>query len=93
MTVTVRIDRLVLEGLPVERQQGEAVLRAVREELTRLLRANGLGLSSGFAVPQMRVDSMEIERQQPSAVMTGRQIARALYTCVAPARDVRTGRR
>lgn len=77
--IKVHIERLVLEGLPVERRQGPLVQAAVEAELSRLLAQGGLGqeLSSGGAVPSVPAESIRLEGGSPAQM--GRQIARSVY--------------
>ena len=88
MTVHIRIDRLVLDGLPVGPHDGEAVSRALRAELMRLVRVHGLPLSDGFAVPSVDLGSIDITTR-PRTGALGLRIARALYDGLKPARDAR----
>lgn len=77
--IRVHIERLVLEGLPVERRQGPLVQAAVEAELSRLLAKGGLGpeLASGGAVPSVPAGSISLERGTPARI--GRQIAGAVW--------------
>ena len=80
MNIHVHIERLILDGLPVERSQGLLVRAAVEQELTRLLAAHGLSdeLRLGGALPRVKGDALSIGRETHPARL-GRQIARALY--------------
>jgi hypothetical protein len=77
--IRVRIDRLVLDGLPLERAQGPAVKAAVEAELSRLLAEGGIGreLALGGAVPSVPADSIRLAGGGPAQV--GKQIARSVY--------------
>jgi hypothetical protein len=78
--INVSIERLVLDGLPIEPGQGNAVRKAVEAELSRLLVDGGIGheLASGGAVPSVPGGSIEIgEKSHPRNL--GRQIAGAVY--------------
>lgn len=79
MTIRVHIDRLVLEGLPVRRDEGPAVRRAVERELSRLLAEGGLSpvLAPGGAYPDVPAGSLDISGSSPAEIGTG--IARAVY--------------
>ena len=77
--IKVHIERLVLEGLPVERRQGPLVQAAVQAELSRLLAQGGLGpeLAAGGAVPSVPAESIRLGGGSPAQM--GRQIARSVY--------------
>jgi hypothetical protein len=77
--IRVMIDRLVLDGLPLERAQGPAVKAAVEAELSRLLAEGGIdrGLALGGAVPSVSADSIKLAGGGPAQV--GMQIARSVY--------------
>jgi hypothetical protein len=87
MIIRVHIDRLVLDGIPLEAHGGNALRQAVTSELTRLLSTEGepLGLSSsGGAVPRMSVGTVELARGQTgthrsAATVLGTQVAHAIY--------------
>ena len=53
MRIELHIERLILDGLPLEIRHGPLVRAAVEKELTRLIAAHGLGheWQSGGAVP------------------------------------------
>ncbi len=80
MRVSVHIERLILEGLPVTALQRLLVQRAVQRELTRLLSLGGVSheLRGGIAVPYVRGDAVQISKQTAPAEL-GRGIARAIY--------------
>jgi hypothetical protein len=77
--IKVHIERLVLEGLPVERRHGPEVQAAVEAELSRLMSEGGLApeLASGGAVPLVRADGIRSIGGNPAQI--GRQIAKAVY--------------
>lgn len=77
--IRVNIERLVLEGLPLERSQGPQVQAAVEAELSRLLAQGGLGpeLAAGGAVPSVPAESIRLEGGGPGEM--GTQIARSVY--------------
>jgi hypothetical protein len=79
MTIRVHIDRLVLEGMPVQRHEGLVVQRAVEKELARLLAEGGLAadLASGGAYPDVQAGNMHITG--PGARAIGKGIARSIY--------------
>jgi hypothetical protein len=77
--IKVHIERLVLEGLPVERRHGPQVQAAVEAELSRLMSEGGLSpeLASGGAVPSVQADRINSVGKNPTQI--GRQIAKAVY--------------
>jgi hypothetical protein len=80
MKISVHIERLVLDGLPVTNLQGPQVRDAVERELVQLLAAGGLSheLRAGGAVPSVRAGGIGLApKNQP--VRLGQQIARAVY--------------
>lgn len=79
MNINLHIERLVLDGLPLNRQQGLLLQTAVEAELTRLLTEQGLaGLSGGSAMPVMKTNSIHIGNQ-PTPAQLGAQIAQSVY--------------
>lgn len=80
MNINLHIERLVLEGLPVEARQGDLLREAVVAELTRLLQENGLSttLQTGGAVTSVSVGSLQLNADR-NPLQTGQQIAQAVY--------------
>ena len=80
MNITLHIEHLILEGLPVTGGQGALVQGAVEQELARLLTTHGLwdALRTGGAVPQVRGRDLEIGTGNPPARL-GQQIAQSVY--------------
>jgi hypothetical protein len=80
LNINLHIERLVLDGLPIARQDGPLVQAAVEAELSRLLTAQGLapGLLSGGAMPAVRGDSLQLAGES-SPSQLGTQIAQAVY--------------
>ena len=79
MNINLHIERLILDGLPVEAGHGAAIREAVETELARLLAgedsANHL---SGGAVPSVRAAEIRLaQRDTPGQL--GRQIAGSIY--------------
>ncbi len=78
--IRVHIERLILDGLPVERRQGPLVRASVEQELRRLLAAGGLAdrLRRGGALPEVRAGDVQLAgKSQPARL--GQQIARSVY--------------
>lgn len=80
MNIEVRIDHLVLEGLPVEPGQGERVRAAVEAELARLLAAGGAsaGLARGGDYPDARSGAISFSTDDTPATL-GARIGRAIH--------------
>ena len=80
MKINLNIERLVLDGLPIEHHEANLVQTAVETELARLFVAEGqasrLNFASG-AVPRVAADSIQLTSHHPKHV--GEQIARAVY--------------
>jgi hypothetical protein len=76
--ITLHIEHLILDGLPLSRNQGFDVQQALETELTRLLETGGLreGFNSTQEVPGIR-SSMN-HSQHPNQI--GQNVARAVYT-------------
>jgi len=81
MNIELHIERLILDGLPVERSQRPHLQAAVEAELTRLLAENGLAaeLQTGGAVPSVRADAMQFKSGN-TPMQWGQQIARSVYS-------------
>ena len=80
MSIHLHIERLILEGLPVDAHQGRYLRAALETELTRLLATGGLshGLAEGGAIAEVRAGTMQMN---PGATPTvvGADIAKALH--------------
>ena len=90
MNITLHIERLVLDGIPVPRTQSGRVRAAVEHELTRLLASGGLAreLRSGFTAPSLRGGNMKIAKDsRPDDV--GRAIARSVHGEIGNKRTTR----
>jgi hypothetical protein len=80
MRIVVHVERLVLEGLPLERRDGEVVRAAVTRELTRLL---GTGvppqaLATGGSLPSVSAPPIQLGAAAAPA-RVGREIARSVH--------------
>ena len=80
MNIHLHIERLVLDGLPLEHGQGAHVQAAVEAELARLLTEGGVaeGWQTGGAVPEVRADPIHLGAGARPAEIGG-QIARSVY--------------
>lgn len=80
MNINLHIERLILDGLPIEARQGALVKEAVEAELRRLLEANGLSasLQTGGSFPSLPTQSVNLTAAN-NAALSGEQIAQAVY--------------
>lgn len=81
VTISVHIERLVLDGMPLAAGDTTRVHRALESELARLVVAGGLTreVRLGGAIHQVRGGSLQLERsRQPDWL--GQRIAQALYS-------------
>lgn len=80
MKINVHIERIVLDGLPVDRHSAPMIQEAVQAEMTRLFADNGASQSllSGGVVPSLRTAPIQITPQSnPNAL--GHRIANAVH--------------
>jgi hypothetical protein len=80
LRINVQIERLVLDGLPIEHHHGQLVKAAVEAELGRLLAADGLAdsLMSGGAMPSTRTPGIRLA-SDGNPTQLGQHIGRAVY--------------
>lgn len=81
MRIELHIERLILDGLSLEKRHASLVRAAVEKELTRLIAAHGLGheWQSGGAVPRVSASGFQFANEiHPTRL--GRQIARSVYS-------------
>ncbi len=81
MKIQLHIERLVLDAMPLSRQQSAAVHTAVEQELGRLLRAGQLNphIASGGAMPAITGGTIQASNAA-SPTHLGAQIAGAVYS-------------
>ncbi|MBO0859241.1 MAG: hypothetical protein J2P21_12325 [Chloracidobacterium sp.] len=84
MNIELYIERLVLDGLPVQSHQGALIQSAVEAELERLLTGDGLmpELLSGGAIGSLRAGGVQLE-QDFNAPRLGARIAGAVHRRIA----------
>lgn len=82
MNIELHIERLVLDGIPLEPRQGEWVRRAVEQELSRLLSAGGFSpaLMTGGATPSLRAQDLTFTAVTPQHI--GVELAQSIYNTV-----------
>ena len=83
MNITLHIERLILDGLPMAGDDAAMVEGSIRQELTRLLTEGGISpeLLAGGATPSL--PAQHIAQPAPQAGSLGQQIAGAAYRGVA----------
>lgn len=80
MNVNLHIERLVLDGLSIERGQEPFLRAALEAELTRLIVDGGAdNLMSAETVPRMSAPGIEAAEGGGDPARLGRQIARSVY--------------
>jgi hypothetical protein len=78
--INIQIERLVFDGIDLQRGQRPLIQAAFERELARLLVRDGLNhdLSSGVALPSLNVQTIQLPNgNRPDAF--GQQIAQAVY--------------
>jgi hypothetical protein len=80
MNIELHIERLILDGLPVEMRERAFIQSALEAELARLLAENGLApmLMEGGALPQLSAGSVQLTNDMTPPGL-GQQIAGAVY--------------
>ena len=80
MTIHLHIERLILDGLPNQKEQSPLVQAALERELTRLLGTDGLGqeLRAGRSASQVHASGIELA-DQTHPTWLGQQIAQRVY--------------
>ena len=81
MRINVQIDRLVVDGIDLDRRQRPLMQAAFEQELSRLLVQDGLSseLSSGVALRSLNAPSIQIANANKSPDAFGQQVAQAVY--------------
>jgi hypothetical protein len=81
MDINLHIERLILDGLPIERNQGPYVQAAIQAELTRLLTEQGMSsyFQTGGTVPRLDANVMQL-RTNSNPIQIGAQIAQSVYS-------------
>ena len=82
--ITVNIERLVLDGLPISRVEGLSLQRALEGELARLLVTYGVtdALRLGAAVSALPISVVDLTAASSPAKM-GRAIANTIHAGLA----------
>jgi hypothetical protein len=80
MKINVHIERIVLDGLPVDRHSSPLIQEAIHAELSRLFLEGETpqSLLSGGSIPSLRTAPIQISQQlKPNAL--GNSIANAVH--------------
>lgn len=80
MNISIHIERLILDGLPIAQRDRPRLQAAIEEELTRLL-ANGslaVDLQTPGMLPRLSGGTLELTRDEEPRQL-GKQIAQAVY--------------
>jgi hypothetical protein len=87
MNINLHIERLILDGLPIDRDHAPHVQAAVEAELTRLLAENGLSaeLPVGGAVSGIRANGTQFTESNGPADI-GTLIAQSVYSGIGKER-------
>jgi hypothetical protein len=87
MNIALHVERVILDGLPMTRAEGELLRSALEAELLRLVADGRLadGALSGFEATRAPL-TLQLERGAPPETL-GRSIARELYAALDPAPD------
>lgn len=85
MNVRLHIQRLTLDGLPLDAGQGPAVRAAVEAELKRLIAERGIGpaLERGGALAYVRGGELDSARGDTPASL-GEKIGRVVHGGIQP---------
>ena len=83
MNINLHIERLVLDGLPVEANDSAMLRAAIEAELTRLLTENGLSsrLQTGGALPRLQANANQLGGAGRPPQL-GQQIAQTVYDSI-----------
>jgi hypothetical protein len=78
--ITVHIERLVLDGIPIGKAQAPALQAAIEAELVRLLAVHGIAdeFRSGAALASIRTGTITLSGENKPGGL-GRKIARAVH--------------
>ena len=83
MNINLHIERLVLDGLPLEQRQGPQLQAAIERELVRLLSSTSSSgaFASGCSLATVNADSIHLA-EGASPLSLGKQIASAVHTLI-----------
>lgn len=87
MNINLHIERLILDGLPVESRHGAIIRSEIETELARLLTENNIAANwqTGGAVPSVSAESIQLTTPNSPAQL-GQQIAGSIYGSIGQAK-------
>jgi len=87
MNINLYIDRLILDGLPIERNQAPQIQAAVETELTRLFTKSDFtaGLQSSIALPSLHASAIQFSAGN-TPTQLGNQIAQSVSSGIGAKR-------
>ncbi len=85
MNITLHIERLVLEGLPVTAREGARIQAALETELARQFKAHGLPRMTAVTASNFSCEPIRLARES-KPVQIGNQLAQAVYSGLASLR-------
>ncbi|MEH1926898.1 hypothetical protein [Nostoc sp.] len=85
MNINIDIEKLILEGISISPSQGRLLQAAVKDELARLLRTEGIpdNWTSGGVVPHVPSSAIQL-KPGTNATQMGQQIAQGIYGGMKP---------
>ena len=79
MKINIHIERIVIDGLAVDRHTAPQIKQAVQAELSRLIQQGQLeSLSSSAAIANLRTESISLQ-PTAGAHSVGTSVARAIH--------------
>jgi hypothetical protein len=87
MNINLHIERLILDGLPIERNRAAHVQAVVEAELTRLFTENGIAshLQTDGVTPSLIANAIQLTIGG-SPTQMGTQIAQSVYSGIGEAK-------
>lgn len=83
MNLSLHIEELIVDGLPLRSEQGPAFRAALQAELARLIEQRGLAGLSGGAVPALYLGNLPVG-QGATPARLGSQLAQSLHAGLQP---------
>jgi hypothetical protein len=88
MSISIHIERLILDGLPLQPRDGELLQAAVEAELSRLFIEGGIPSDLKNGGDQARIIAPALRlTPSPDAKATGAQIGGGIYSALAGANN------
>jgi hypothetical protein len=84
MSIRIHIERLILDGLPVQPRDGALFQAAVEAELSRLVTLSGIPSDFQTGGNQARIDAPALQlMSSPDAKVLGAQVGEGIYGAFA----------